>query len=185
MIFISAGHHDKDPGAIANGYRESDLTKKLRDIIVSVLRVRGLQQGTDYITDNDNESLQQYLSRIKTGDGSVVFEIHFDSGGTDATGCTMIVPKRTLTKEFEIETKFGLEIVNGCSGIMAIKNRGVKEESETHVKKLAIMRENGINGLLEVCFISNKNDLEKYFVKQNEIANHIANTLIKYDAIKN
>lgn len=32
--FISAGHHDNDPGAVANGYQENELTKELRNIIL-------------------------------------------------------------------------------------------------------------------------------------------------------
>ena len=32
--FISAGHHDNDPGAVANGYQENELTKDLRNRIL-------------------------------------------------------------------------------------------------------------------------------------------------------
>lgn len=184
MIFLSAGHHNADPGAIANGYREADLTKELRDLIVIELKNRGKVQGVDFIIDDDKETLSQYLKRIKPGNGSVVFEIHFDAASPTATGCTMLIPAREWTKEYLLEMQFGQDITNVTSKTLGIKNRGVMDETKSHRGKLGIMRPAGINGLLEVCFLTNKGDLDKYLEKSKLLAGSIAEILIRYDTFR-
>ena len=185
MIFLSAGHHLKDPGAVSNGLQENLLTIELRDMIVRELQSSGKVLDKDFKIDDDKETLSQYLQRIKTGNGSVVFELHFDASGlAEATGTTMLIPAREWTKEFIIEEKFGKEVVNCCSTILGIKNRGVIDETQSHRGKLGLMREEGINGLLEVCFITNKEDLRKYNLNKKVLAKLIAELLIKYDELR-
>lgn len=185
MIFLSAGHHKKDPGAVANGFKEADLTMELRDLIVAELEDRGQKRGINFITDKDEETLGQYLSRIKPGTASVVFELHFDAAAAPAaTGTTMLIPDRQWTKEHLLEVQFGTEVVSTTSKIIGIKDRGVWPENQSARKRLAIMREPGINGLLEVCFITNAEDLHKYKQAKKILAFALADILIRYDALK-
>lgn len=184
MLFLSAGHYKKDPGAVANGAQENNLTIELRNLIVIELQKLGKVIGKDFKIDNDDWDLKTYLANIQTGDGSVVFEVHFDAASTSATGTTMIIPAREWTKEFLIEQQFGKEIVDVCATVLGIKNRGVIDETESHRGKLGLMREKGINGLLEVCFISNSNDLKAFNQYKQVLASKIAPILIKYDSLK-
>lgn len=185
MIFLSAGHHLKDPGAVSNGVQENLLTIELREMVVRELQKLGKKIDVDFKIDDDKETLSQYLSRIKTGSGSVVFEIHFDaSSSSQATGTTMLIPARQWTKEFIVEKEFGREVVDICSTVLGIKNRGVIDETQSHRGKLGLMREEGINGLLEVCFVTNKDDLQKYNQNKQTLAKVLASLLIKYDALK-
>ena len=86
--FISAGHHNKDSGAIGvDGRKESEEAIKLRDAVVKYCKEKGLK----VITDDDDETLAQYLTRIQTGDGSVVLEFHFDAFDKIASGTTALV----------------------------------------------------------------------------------------------
>lgn len=185
MLFLSAGHYKKDPGAVANGVQENNLTIELRNLIVIELQKLGKIIERDFKIDNDNWDLRTYLANIHTGSGSVVFEIHFDSASSStATGTTMIIPAREWTREFIIEQQFGKEIVDVCSTVLGIKNRGVIDETESHRGRLGLMRESGINGLLEVCFISNSNDLKAFNQYKQILAARIAPILIKYDNLK-
>ena len=43
----SAGHHDKDPGAIGNGYHEADITKLIRDSILKRFNQLGIEFNKD------------------------------------------------------------------------------------------------------------------------------------------
>jgi N-acetylmuramoyl-L-alanine amidase len=43
------------------------------------------------------------------------------------------------------------------------------------------MRENGIVCLLELCFISNKNDVDAYQENKEQLAKDIAEIVIKYE----
>jgi N-acetylmuramoyl-L-alanine amidase len=180
MIFISAGHNPQgikiDNGAAANGYTEANLAINFRELVeleLNKLRVK-------YITDNDNERLAEYLERIKTGNGSVVLEFHFDAAAnTKATGTTSIVG----VDADRLDIAFARELVNATSNILGIKNRGVISEAQSHRGRLGLMRENGIVSLLELCFITNKLDLERFFKNKFVLAKEIAQIIARYEAL--
>lgn len=162
MIFISAGHNSqsnsikKDPGAIGiDGIKEGDLTIEFRDLVCEELD----KLKVKYIKDSDEENLSMYLKRIKTGNGSVVIEYHFDSAlSSKATGTTSIVET-----DADINDKnFAKSIAELTSDILGIKNRGVITEHDSHRGRLGLMREDGIICLCELCFISNREDLKAY-----------------------
>ena len=91
--FVSAGHNigglRVDPGAVANGLREADLTADFRNLVAK----EALKLGVRVITDKDNETLAQYLLRIQTGSGSVIIEYHFDAASSGATRATGFVER--------------------------------------------------------------------------------------------
>jgi N-acetylmuramoyl-L-alanine amidase len=176
MIFISAGHHLKDSGAVntALGIQENTQAIRLRDKIVSYLKLKGRK----FITDKDTETLKEYLDRIDTGDGSVVLEIHFDASGTGkAEGCTAFV-SNTPSKYSQT---MGAELCNNLFKIAGIKNRGVHKESESHRGRLGLMRESGIVVLFEGFFIDNPEDYGKFNPNIDLIAESIGATLVKYE----
>jgi len=178
MIFVSAGHNPKgiktDPGAIGNGYKEADLTVEIESLVIAELK----RLGATFVTDQDDERLGTYLERIKTGNGSVVLEFHFDaSDNKSATGCTALIE----AEADRLDRAFAKELAEVTSLTLGIKNRGVKTEAESHRGKLALMREEGIICLLEVCFISNTQDVSLYKANKERLAIKIAQILIKYD----
>lgn len=179
-VFISAGHNPKgikvDPGAVGNGYHEADLTVEFRNLVVSELAKRKIIA----ITDKDDERLGDYLTRIKTGNGSVVLEFHFDAAvSTTATGTTSIYG----ADADRLDKAFAKEIVDATSTILGIKNRGAKSEADSHRGRLGLMREQGIVSLLELCFISNKEDLQKYQANKRTLAFKIAEIVERYETL--
>ena len=118
MIFISAGHNTgglkPDPGAVANGHTEAKLTIEIRDLVVKELRK---DNSLKIVTDNDDERLGEYLSRIKTGNGSVVLEFHFDAASPTATGTTIFIEAEAdrLDKAFakEMSVKIWDKVLSG------------------------------------------------------------------------
>jgi len=180
MIFISAGHNPKgikiDPGAVGNGYHEADLAVEFRNLVIAELK----KKNAPYVSDNDDERLGQYLERIKTGSASVVLEFHFDaSDKPTATGTTSLVG----SDADRLDYAFAKELVEKTAFRLGIKSRGVINESQSHRGRLALMRENGIVCLLELCFISNINDLNAYHENKEGLAKEIADIVIKYDAM--
>lgn len=178
MIFNSAGHSDKDPGAVANGYKEAELAKEFRNLInVNLDKLKA-----KYKNDLDSESLGQYLGRIQPGTGSVVYETHFNAATPQATGVEVVIPDRHTNYEYEAAKEIASVIA--CATGLTLrgkKKNGVITESETARGKLGIMREEGINLLSEICFITNKSDLERFFQAKHVIAARIADILKKYD----
>ena len=119
MIFISAGHNTgglkPDPGAVANGYTEAKLAIEIRDLVVKELRK---DNNLKIVTDNDDERLGEYLSRIKTGNGSVVLEFHFDAASPAATGTTILIE----AEADRLDKAFAKEIVDKTAEVLKIKN---------------------------------------------------------------
>jgi N-acetylmuramoyl-L-alanine amidase len=181
MIFLSAGHHSKaslitrDPGAIGNGYKEGDLTIEFRDLVSSELNLLKIPHKKD----SDEENLQSYVNRIQTGSGSVVIEYHFDAATTTATGTTSLIE----IDGDRLDKAFAKELSSVTSLILDIKDRGVKSEADTRHKRLALMKEEGIICLHELCFITNKDDISKYHLKKKELAKAHAKIIAKYEAI--
>lgn len=175
MIFISAGHHLKDPGAVSGSYIERDLAIELRNLVEANLKT--MKAG--YVIDKDAETLGQYLSRIKPGNGSVVVEIHWNAAmSLLATGTEVLIADNHNQLSKDLATEFS----SGLSNILQIKNRGVKTERDSARGKLAFVRQPGACCLIEMCFISNKTDMANYQKSKCEIAMFIAKTLVKYDA---
>jgi N-acetylmuramoyl-L-alanine amidase len=176
--FISAGHNPKgikvDPGAVANGLTEANLAVEFRNLVVTEL----LKRKVKVITDRDDERLGAYLKRIQTGSGSVVLEFHFDAAASDkATGTTSLIGHDAD----RLDKAFGKELVYTTSSVLGIKNRGCISERDSHRGSLGLMREQGIVALLELCFITNIEDLVKYDAHRKELAIEIAKIVQRYE----
>lgn len=157
-VFISAGHNtegQRDPGAVANGLIEAEEVQKFRDMVIRAMRER--HSEIRIIQDENHERLGEYLKRIQTGAGSVVIEYHLDAfKSEDARGTTAFVADDASDSSVD----FATALVNMTSEVLEIPNRGVKKEEKSARKKLAIMRKAGIVALLELGFITNKEDVK-------------------------
>lgn len=169
MIFLSAGHlntrnikHKTDPGAIGvNGRWEADEAVKVRDRVTAIL----VSRGYNVINDGPQETLREYLARIKPGPASVVAEYHFDaSANATATGTSTLVGddskknSQSMAAELSKATSdtLGIRLRDGGDGDMILFER------DAHRGRLGLMREAGIVALHEVCFISNPNDMAAF-----------------------
>lgn len=181
MIFISAGHHNADPGAVSNGRKEAVETKRIRDDV----RTHLVKNKYRSVVDKDSETNLQYWGRIKPGSGSVILDIHFNAGPATATGVEVFVNKADFANKNSLSYKMADELSKVISSVLGIKNRGVKSEQVSQHKKLGILnRGAGISNLVEICFITNKEDMlayDKNFSKMNE---EIAKVLMKYEDLK-
>lgn len=172
--FISAGHHLKDPGAVANGLQENNLTMRVRDKVVELVRAKGYT----VIVDKDTETLAEYLKRIQPGEGSVVVEFHFDAG---------VINQATGTSSFYADgasantRAFALEMAATGAKILGIPNRGAHSETESHRGRLGLVHEAGINCLVEIAFITNTKDIHSFETHFNELCEAYANVIMKYD----
>ena len=176
MIYITAGHNNTDPGAIGNGYKEATLAKECRDIMLLQLNNMGINAWFD----NDNDTLVTVLQKMNPEESDVCLDIHFNAGSPAATGVEVIIADRHTRDEMAAAAKLSLSV----SKILGIKNRGVKTEADTARKMIGIVRnEKGINLLLEICFISNANDMRLYQANKKILAVEAAIQLAELDKI--
>lgn len=179
MIFLSAGHHNTDPGAVSGKFIERDLTKESRFLISQYI------DKSQLILDKDFETNTQYQGRIKPGSGSVVFDIHFNAGSPTSTGTECYVKKSDFANKNSMSYKMADEICKATSEILGIKNRGVKSESQSQHSRIGILNKSaGCSVLWEICFISSVLDMSAYTFKKAELSHKIADILVKYDALK-
>lgn len=178
MIYLSAGHTPKglkpDPGAVGNGYQEAKLTMELRDMVTRILRTRNCQVWND----DDTMRLPQVLAAMNSTEKDVVCDLHFNAGPPSATGVEVLIPTRFTALEKEIASKLNVML----GGVMKLRCRGVKTEGESQHGTLGIMRELGVNLLIEVCFISNSTDMAFYQANKMKVAEEIALLLEEADS---
>lgn len=175
VVYPIAGHHDNDPGAVYNAQKEAEKTKELRNMISKYLNLKCHK----HILDNDYENNRQLQSRIKPGAGSVLVDHHFNASlNTSATGTEVIVANNANANSKALAK----ELANGTARILGIANRGVKTESATARGRIGILNlKAGIACLVEICFISNANDMKKYEDNKDALAKFYADVYIKYD----
>lgn len=172
--FVSAGHHLKDPGAVALGLQENNLTIKVRDKVVEHLKAKGYK----VFTDKDTETLAEYLKRIEPGEGSVVVEFHFDAGPLQlATGTSAFFADNASQRSKD----FAVDMASVGSKIMQIPNRGAYSETQSHRGRLGLVHEPGINCLVEVAFITNTKDIYSFDQNFEELCRAYAEVIMKYD----
>lgn len=175
-IFLTAGHHLKDPGAIGNGYKENELTIEIRDMIAE--RIRVLDPSVSIWLDDDSDTLGQVISKINkiATSEDYLLELHFDASVTPKpSGGTSLVAEGARHKSVD----FAIELSEIGSQILNIPNRGVKSELESHRGKLGILHTAASSVLYEVGFISNPTDMINYQVWKEWLADDFARIIIK------
>ena len=159
---------------MAFGYIERDEMIRFRDMVVPISRSLGL----NVITDKDAETLPEYLDRIKTGTGSVVLEFHLNAAPDSSASGSLVLVGDDADR---LDMLFAKELVDTTSKILGVQNRGVMMESQSHRKRLGLMREQGIVALLEICFITNESDMNKFRSNQPLLSISLSGIIRKYE----
>ena len=167
-IIISAGHGGNDPGAVANGYTERDLTIEFRELLVKELLLLGVKPLID---DNKNALKQtlQWLKGVLKSDKTVCIDIHWNAAIPKARGTEIIIPDKPSL----FESSFAKEILDVFVS-NGFTSRGVKTESQTARKRLGWMRPTAENILIEMAFLTNTLDLELYKMVKYKLAKELA-----------
>lgn len=167
-ILLIAGHGNGDPGAVGNGYQESDLTREVVKLVASKLAA----YGTGEVLDTANNWYRQICVNggyFNFTPYDYVLEVHFNSAsGTSADGVTTGTEIYVTTSEKTVSVEEN--IVKGIASL-GFENRGVKTKNFSLIQYI---KNQGVSSaLLEVCFVSDADDMKLYASKKNEIADAI------------
>lgn len=189
-IFIFEGHGEGDCGAVGNGRQEHTEAKRFNDKVCEYLKPTGLSIHRSNGKNNfKNCQLVGNTYRYKFG-----FTTHLNaSASSAATGSEILV--QSQEKYIELEQS----ILKRICSLTGLANRGLKSKdyntdntvqrkpgstanfSKDWYKELRDARNQGIClSILELCFITNINDMklfDKYF---NDIAFIVADEIAKY-----
>lgn len=171
--YINAGHRGKGTGA--NGFLdEGSETIALRDLVVAELK----KISALVVKDDDKAQLSAVVKSINSSctKDDVCLDIHFNAASSkSSTGVECLVRQNSSDKEKALAS----DICKRLSGVMQIKNRGVKSDNEGAHSRLAMCSDIRCTAvLLEVCFVSNEDDVKKYQSNRYMVANAIAKALL-------
>lgn len=167
---VTAGHSNTDPGAVANGRKEAEISCDMRNMIASKLRALGHK----VFTDGDGKENQPLSKAIKLVSNGLAIEIHCNAASNPAaTGVECIsLPKhkalcQRLSNAIAATTKDNVRV-----GIMAgLTSLNLRAESWDFVEAGGI--------IVELFFLSNKGDLERYDEVKWLVASAIVGELVK------
>lgn len=168
MILISAGHSDKDPGAVAGGVTEEGYAQELRNLISEHLAAMSIPHCMDGRSDV-NLPLTEAIKLAKGSD--IAVEIHCNaSTNPAATGieCISLPPRKA----------FAQKLAAVASSTLRLRLRGEGgwiDQSKSQHTRLGFVEAGGL--ILEVVFLSNSLDLAAMQTYKNLLARNIAEVI--------
>ena len=172
-ILLIAGHGAK-PGAINQhlGLEERDLARELRNRVAALLN----KQGVTTITEASYLGLNETAAWLQNqGAAPILCSLHFNSFDGTASGSEAIHAENAWDSSKQLAADLSREVAQ----VLSITDRGAKPESASAHGWLRILhaREDASSVLLEVCFMDNNEEAEKYLRCKESVAEAIANTL--------
>ena len=175
-VYLCAGHRGGNTGANANDFKEAEETIYIRDAVAKRL----IEKGVEVILDDNDAQLNDVVKTInKTCEpADICIDFHFNCfGNPTVNGSEVLKPFNYSLTEVELAE----DMLYATTYILETKDRGIKNEGEGQYNKLAMLSGIKCNSIvLEICFISNKEDLQKYLDKKEDLIIMYAETLLQY-----
>lgn len=168
MILLSAGHSNTDPGAVANGVKESDIAVEARNIVRQKLESAGYPAVSDG-SGKDNQPLSQAV-RLISGK-TLAVEFHCNAAVNPLAGGVECISLPSMRDESQ-------KISAAISVAMGIKLRGDNgwiDQNKSARGKLAFVAAGGI--IVELFFLSNPVELKTWQDKKWLICQAIADAI--------
>lgn len=165
---ITAGHSNDDPGAVAFGRREADITVDMRNMVTFYLQKAGAKVTNDG-ESKINKSLSEAIKLIKDSDISV--EFHCNAGSPSANG----VETLAKTKDQKLAKDISKAICD-VTGWKLRRTEGWYQDADEH-HRFGFVRNGGL--IVELFFITNISELGVWDQKKWLIAKEVANVLLK------
>ena len=171
FVTVTAGHSNKDPGAVNGKFKEAELVAQFRNAVAYYLREAGIQYKTDGV-GTTNHDLNSAIKLIKGS--SVAVEFHMNTAASkQANGIeTIALPRdKKLAQELSkaVADAFGSRL-RGDSGWI--------DQSQSARGKLGFISNGGL--IVELGFISNEAELAQFNARYWVAAKAVAKVLANY-----
>lgn len=172
FVTVTAGHSNKDPGAVNGKIKEADLVTNFRNAVTHYLREAGLQVKTDG-TGTKNDPLSAAVMLIQGS--SVAVEFHMNAAASkQANGIeTIALPK---------DKKLAQDLSKAVADALGSRLRGDNgwiDQSKSARGRLAYVNAGGL--IVELGFISNEDELARFNARYWLAAKAVAKVLIDYE----
>lgn len=168
-FLITAGHSNTDPGAVANGKTEAALVTELRNLVITKLVELGHYVTSDGV-GSVNDPLSTAVSRISSANAANV-EFHLNAFTNPASGGVEVI---SLQKDKALS----MRLANSIATTLGLKLRGDRgwiDQAKSARGRLAFVSAGGI--IVEMFFLSNPTELDKYLKNKYLVASVIADRL--------
>lgn len=170
FVTVTAGHSNKDPGAVNGKFKEAELVSQFRNAVAYYLREAGVQYKTDGV-GTLNHDLNSAIKLIKGS--SVAVEFHMNAAASkQANGIeTIALPK---------DKKLAQDLSKAVAGVFGSRLRGDNgwiDQSQSARGKLGFISNGGL--IVELGFISNEAELAQFNAKYWTAAKAVAMVLIR------
>ena len=172
FVTVTAGHSNKDPGAVNGKFKEAELVSQFRNAVAYYLREAGIQYKTDGVGIL-NQDLNAAIKLIKGS--SVAVEFHMNAATSkQANGIeTIALPKdKKLAQELS-------KAVADAFGSRLRGDNGWIDQSQSARGKLGFISNGGL--IVELGFISNEEELFQFNARYWSAAKAVAKVLIDYE----
>ena len=172
FVTVTAGHSNKDPGAVNGKFKEAELVSQFRNAVAYYLREAGIQYKTDGVGIL-NQDLNAAIKLIKGS--SVAVEFHMNAATSkQANGIeTIALPKdKKLAQELS-------KAVADAFGSRLRGDNGWIDQSQSARGKLGFISNGGL--IVELGFISNEEELFQFNARYWSAAKAVAKVLIEYE----
>ena len=172
FVTVTAGHSNKDPGAVNGKFKEAELVSQFRNAVAYYLREAGIQYKTDGVGIL-NQDLNAAIKLIKGS--SVAVEFHMNAAlNKSANGVeTIALPKdKKLAQELS-------KAVADAFGSRLRGDNGWIDQSQSARGKLGFISNGGL--IVELGFISNEEELFQFNARYWSAAKAVAKVLIEYE----
>lgn len=154
-VFLGVGHGGNDSGAVANGFKEKDMTLKIANACKAYLEANGISVKMSRYRD-ENDPVNEEASECNAYNPSLAIDIHINAGGGDGFEVFHTVSGgtgKTLAQNIEKEV-----VASGQN------SRGVKTRKNSSGKDYyAFIRKTKCPAVIcELGFIDNLNDLQAF-----------------------
>ena len=130
--------------------------------------------GSKNNTSNERTDARQDTARRVPTSNDFVIDLHFNAhGNPQARGTETIVADDAT----ELELRMASRLAHATADSLEIPLRGIKSESETPHRRLAMLHLTPQSIILEVCFCTSPEDVEQYRRHRRKIASTIARTI--------
>lgn len=155
-VYVGIGHGGSDPGAVANGYKEKDLTLAIGKACYDELVRHGVNAKISRTTDK-YVSVNQKVKESDSFGADYCLDIHINAGGGD--GCEV------YHHHLGGKSKQLAGNINEALKAIGQNSRGlkVKMNSKGNADYFGIIRDTKASAVLVECgFIDNKTDLAQF-----------------------
>lgn len=176
-VFVNFGHGGNDSGAIGNGLKEKDLTKKIGEKVVSLLKEYDLT--VKKFQQSGSQTLKHVTDEANKWDADLFISIHINAGG--GTGFESFMFNGSVSnKTSSLQNYIHSEIMKSIKKYN-VTNRGMKRQN------FHVLRETKMPACLtENMFIDTKKDAD--LLKNNNFINDVAkghvNGIVRFTGAK-